>query len=58
MTKWLRWLMYLFMINDHIISIEFGSNWFYIACGSNTRVHYSKWEVLINLNVQDEWYKW
>jgi hypothetical protein len=54
--KWLRWLMYLFMINDHNISIEFGFNWFHVACGFNTKMPYSKWKVLINLNAQDEWY--
>jgi hypothetical protein len=55
-SKWLRLLMYLFMIDDHIISIGFGFNWFHIACGFNTKMHYSKRKVLINLNVQDEWY--
>jgi len=44
------------MIDDHIISIGFSFNWFHTACGFNTKMHYSKWKMLINLNVQDEWY--
>lgn len=42
------------MIDDHVISIEFGFDQFHITCGDNTKMHYSKWKVLINLNVQDD----
>jgi hypothetical protein len=30
------------MIGDHVISIEFDFNQFHVACGFNTKMHYSK----------------
>jgi len=45
------------MIDGHIISIESNSNSFNVACGFNKKTHSSKGDALMNLNVQDEWYK-
>jgi hypothetical protein len=36
------------MINEHIISIEFGSNSFNATCDFNTKVNSSKGEVFMN----------
>jgi hypothetical protein len=36
------------MINEHIISIEFGSNSFNVTCDFNTKAHVSKGEVFMN----------
>jgi hypothetical protein len=44
------------MINKHIISIEFGSNSFYAACDINQKNTSLKEKILMNWNVQDEWY--
>jgi hypothetical protein len=35
-SYWLGWLIYLFMIDEHIILIEFGFNSFNVTCGFNT----------------------
>ncbi len=45
------------MIDGHVISIESKCNSFNATCGFNTKVHYSKGNVLMNLNVWDERYK-
>jgi hypothetical protein len=37
-SYWLWWLIYLSMIDEHIISIEFGFNSFNATCGFNTKV--------------------
>jgi hypothetical protein len=39
------------MINGHIISIEYKCKSFNATCGFDTKVHYSKRNVLMNLNV-------
>ncbi len=44
------------MINEHIISVEFGSNSFNATCDFNKKTHFSKREVFMNWNVQDERY--
>ncbi len=44
------------MIDEHIISIEFGPNSFNETCDFNTKAHYAKGEVFMNWNVRDEWY--
>jgi hypothetical protein len=44
------------MIDEHIISIESCSNSFNETCDFNTKAHFSKGEVLMNCNVQDELY--
>ncbi len=36
------------MINDHIISIEFGSNSFNVTCDFKTKVHSSKGKIFMN----------
>jgi hypothetical protein len=36
------------MIDEHIISIEFGSNLFNATCDFNTKFHSSKGEVIMN----------
>jgi len=48
--------MYMSMIDEHIISIEPSSNWFDATCDFNTKAHFSKREVLMNWNVQNQWY--
>ncbi len=55
-SYWLRQLIYYFMIDEHIISIEFGSNSFNATCDFNTKVCSSKWKVFMNWNVRNEWY--
>jgi hypothetical protein len=55
-SYWLRQLIYLSIINEHIISIEFGSNSLNATCDFNTKVCSSKGEVFMNWNVQNEWY--
>ncbi len=36
------------MINEHIISIEFGSSSFYATCGFNTTTYFSNGKILLN----------
>jgi hypothetical protein len=36
------------MIDEHIISFEFGSNSFNATCDFNTKTHFSKGEVFMN----------
>jgi hypothetical protein len=55
-SYWLGWLIYLFMINEHIISIEFGLKSFNATCDFNTKACSSKGKILMNWNVRDEWY--
>ncbi len=55
-SYWLRWLIYLFMIDEHIILVELSFNSFNATCGFNTKARSLKGEVLMNWNVQDEWY--
>ncbi len=55
-SYWLKWLLYLFMIDEHIISIKSCSNSFNATCDFNTKTHFSKREILMNCNVQDELY--
>jgi hypothetical protein len=43
------------MIDEHIILIEFGSNWFNAIDGFNSKKNFEK-EILINWHVQDKWY--
>jgi len=53
-SYWLWWLIYLSMINEHIISIEFDFNSFNATCGFNTKVHSSKkkklWIEILKMN--------
>ncbi len=53
---WLGRLIYLSMINEHIISIEFSSNSFNATYDFNTKVNFSEREEFMNWNVQNEWY--
>ncbi len=54
-SYWLGWLIYLFMIDEHIIiSIEFGCNSFNATCDFNTKICFPKGEVFMNWNVCDE----
>jgi hypothetical protein len=55
-SYWLGRLIYLSMIDEHIISIKFGSNSFNATCDFNIKVYSSKWEVFMNWNVRNEWY--
>ncbi len=41
-SYWLGRLIYLYMIDEHIISIEFGSNSFNGTCDFNTKTCFSK----------------
>jgi hypothetical protein len=43
------------MINEHIISIEFGSNSFNATCNFNTKAHSLERKMFMNWNV---WYGW
>jgi len=36
-SYWLRWLIYLYMINEHIRLVEFGSNSFNATCDFHTK---------------------
>jgi hypothetical protein len=42
------------MINEHFMLIKLNSNSFNVSCDFDTKVHYSKGNVLMNLN---GWYK-
>ncbi len=55
-SYWLRQLIYLSMIDEHIIPIEFGSNSFNANCDFNTKAHSLWWKVFINWNVRNEWF--
>ncbi len=55
-SYWLGWLTCFFMINEHIISIEFGSNSFNVTCDFKTKARSSKGEIFMNWNVWNEWY--
>jgi hypothetical protein len=44
------------MNDEHIILVDLGCNSFNTTCGFNTKARSSKWEVLMNWNVRDEWY--
>ncbi len=47
-SYWLGQLIYLSMIDEHIISVELGSISFNVTCGFNTKAHSSKGEVLMD----------
>ncbi len=49
-------LLYLFMINEHIILVEFGFNLFDATCDFNKKTRFLKGKVFMNKNVWDEWY--
>jgi hypothetical protein len=53
---WLGWFMYLSMINEHIILVEHSFNWFDAICDFNTKTRFSKREILMNWNVQNQQY--
>ncbi len=55
-SYWLGQLIYLFMIDEHIILVEFGSNSFNATCDFNTKTRSLKEEIFMNWNVWDEWY--
>jgi hypothetical protein len=55
-SYWLGWLIYLFMIDEHIILVEYNYNSFNTTCGLNTKTCSSKKEILMNWNVWNEWY--
>jgi hypothetical protein len=55
-SYWLGRLIYLSMINEHIISFEFGSNSLNATCDFNTKTYSSKGKIFMNWNVQNEWY--
>jgi len=55
-SYYLEQLVYSFMINEHIISIEFGFSSFNATCCFNTKTHFSNEKILLNWNVQNEWY--
>ncbi len=40
-SYWLGWLIYLSMIDEHIILIKFGFNSFNETCDFNTKTHFS-----------------
>jgi hypothetical protein len=44
------------MIDESIISIEFGSNPFHVTCDFNIKTIFLKGEIFMNWNVRDEWY--
>ncbi len=44
------------IIDEHIILVELYFNSFNATCGFNTKTHSSKGKVLMNWNVQNEWY--
>jgi len=45
------------MIDGHIIWNEYNFNSFNVAHGFNTKARFSKRNVLMNLAIQNEWYK-
>ncbi len=55
-SYWSRRLIYLSMIHEHIISIEFGSNSFNATYDFYTKAHSLEREVFMNWNVRNEWY--
>ncbi len=55
-SYWLGWLIYVFMIDEHIITIEFSSNSFNATYDFNTKTRFSKGKIFMNWNVRDEWY--
>ncbi len=59
-SKWLRWLMYLSIIDEHIILDEFNFNWLKSAYDFTTKLCSSKGKILMKLNVWNEWFngKW
>jgi hypothetical protein len=48
--------MYLSMIDEHIIFVESKGGVFYYATFFNTNARSCNGDVLMNLNVLDEWY--
>jgi len=52
----LGWLLYLSMINEHIILVEFGSNSINTTCDFNIKTCFSYKKIFMNWNVQSEWY--
>jgi hypothetical protein len=56
LDKYLSLLMYLSMIDGHIISIEFKRNVFNDATFFNTNACSYNGDVLMNLNVLGAWY--
>jgi hypothetical protein len=44
----------LFVIDKHIISIEFGSNSFNATCNFNTKAHFLEEKIFMNCNVRNE----
>jgi hypothetical protein len=55
-SYWLGQLIFLSMIDKHIIWVELGCNSSNATCGFNTKTHCSKGEILMNWHVRDEWY--
>jgi hypothetical protein len=55
-SYWWWRLIYFSMIDEHIISIESSSNSFNATCDFCTKKLSSKWKILMNWNVQNEWY--
>jgi hypothetical protein len=55
---WLKWLTYLSLIDEHIILVEFSYNSFNATCGFITKTCFSKWEILLNWNIWNEWYNY
>jgi hypothetical protein len=55
-SYWLGWLIVFLMIEEHIILVESSFNSINATCSFNTKAHFSKGEILMNWNVQNEWY--
>ncbi len=47
-SYWLWRLIYLFIINGHIVSVEFGFNSFNATCDFNTKAHLLKAKIFTN----------
>jgi hypothetical protein len=47
-SYWLKWLIYLSMIDEHIMSIEFGFNSFDATYDFNTKTRSSKGKIFMN----------
>ncbi len=47
-SYWLGRLIYLSMIDEHIISVEFGSNSFNATCDFNIKACFSKGKIFMN----------
>jgi hypothetical protein len=55
-SYWLGWVIYIFMINEHNISVKFGSDSFTATCDIDIKTCFSKGEIFMNWNVWNEWY--